>query len=254
MKIKYRRNVALITGGSRGIGFECAKKLANEGYNLAICSRSNKELKQASNFLKKNFKIECFYMSLDASKKKNVEEFAKKVLNKFRTVDVLVNNCGVQLNKKFEKMSFKELHKVIQINLFSYIYFSKIVGNHMIKQKKGKIINISSVLSKFPLIGRLPYSIAKSGVDALTRSIALEWSKHNIICNSINPGHISTNLIKKDVKKGLISIKELKKRSITNTIGSLDDVSNFVLYLVKHGTNFQTGQSYFVDGGFSIKK
>ena len=151
-------------------------------------------------------------------------------------------------------MSLEELHKVIQINLFSYIYFSKIVGNQMIKQKKGKIINISSVLSKFPLIGRLPYSIAKSGVDALTRSIALEWSKYNIICNSVNPGHISTNLIKKDIKKGLISIKELKKRSITNTIGSLDDVSSFVLYLVKHGSNFQTGQSYFIDGGFSIKK
>ena len=81
----------------------------------------------------------------------------------------------------------------------------------MIKKKVGKIINISSVLSQFPLIGRLPYSVAKSGVDALTRSIALEWSKYNIVCNSINPGHISTNLIKKDIKKGLISTKELKK-------------------------------------------
>ncbi len=254
MRVKLNSKVALITGGSRGIGFECAKKLASMGYHIAICSRSSKELKQASIYLKKNYKIDCLYMSLDASKKENVKKFVKKVLNKFSKIDVLINNCGVQLNKKFEKMSLEELHKVIQINLFSYIYFSKIVGSQMIKKRKGKIINISSVLSKFPLIGRLPYSVAKSGVDALTRSIALEWSKYNIICNSINPGHISTDLIKKDVKKGLISIKELKKRSITNTIGSLDDVSNFVLYLVKNGSNFQTGQSYFVDGGFSIKK
>ena len=102
-------------------------------------------------------------MPLDASKKENVKRFVNKVLKKFKTIDVLINNCGIQLNKKFEKLSFEELHKVIQINLFSYIYFSKLVGNQMIKQKKGKIINISSVLSKFPLIGRLPYSVAKSG-------------------------------------------------------------------------------------------
>ena len=254
MKIKHNTKVALITGGSRGIGFDCAKKLANEGYNLAICSRSKAELKLASDFLVKNYKIKCIYMALDASKKDHVEKFVKKTLIELKSIDVLINNCGIQLNKKFEKISIEEINKVIQINLFSYIYFSKLVGNQMIKKKVGKIINISSVLSQFPLIGRLPYSVAKSGVDALTRSIALEWSKYNIVCNSINPGHISTNLIKKDIKKGLISTKELKKRSITNSIGSLDDVSNFVLYLVKYGSKFQTGQSYFVDGGFSIKK
>ena len=254
MKIKHNSKVALITGGSRGIGFDCAKKLANEGYNLAICSRSNAELKLASDFLVKNYKIKCIYMALDASKIDDVKKFIKKILINLKSIDILINNCGIQLNKKFEKISIEEINKVIQINLFSYIYFSKLVGKQMIKKKGGKIINISSVLSQFPLIGRLPYSVAKSGVDALTRSIALEWSKYNIVCNSINPGHISTNLIKKDIKKGLISTKELKKRSITNSIGSLDDISNFVLYLVKYGSKFQTGQSYFVDGGFSIKK
>lgn len=254
MKIKNKKKVAIITGGSRGIGFECAKKLASEGYNVAICSRSQNELKYASNFLKKKYNISCFYMTMDASKIENVKQFVNQVIKKYKYVNVLINNCGIQLNKKFEKLSFDELQSVIQINLFSYIYFSKLVGSQMIKQKQGKIINISSVLSKFPLIGRLPYSIAKSGIDALTRSIALEWSKYNIICNSINPGHISTNLIKKDINRGLISTKELKQRSITNSIGTLEDVSNFALFLVKYGSNFQTGQSYFVDGGFSIKK
>jgi len=254
MKKTNNRKVAIITGGSRGIGFECAKKLANEGYNIAICSRSQKELKEANDYLNKNYKIQSIHMSIDASKLKDVKKFVKKVLMKFKKINVLINNCGIQLNKKFEKLSIDEIQKVIQVNLFSYIYFSKEVGNQMIKQKNGKIINISSVLSKFPLIGRLPYSIAKSGVDALTRSTAIEWSKYNIICNSINPGHINTNLIKKDIKKGLISFKELKKRSITNSLGEIQDVSNFVLFLAKQGSNFQTGQSYFVDGGFSIKK
>lgn len=254
MKIINNKKVAIITGGSRGIGFECAKKLANEGYNLAICSRSKKELKEASDYLRKNFKIQILYMSLDASKYQDVKKFINKVIKKFKKINVLVNNCGIQLNKKFENLSILEIQKVIDVNLYSYIYFSKEVGQQMIKQKSGKIINISSVLSKFPLIGRLPYSIAKSGVDALTRSIAVEWSKYNITCNSINPGHIKTNLIQKDIKKGLISLNELKKRSITNSLGTIQEVSNFLIFLIKFGTNYQTGQSYFIDGGFSIKK
>ena len=254
MKIINNKKVAIITGGSRGIGFECAKKLANEGYNIAICSRSKKELKEASDYLRKNFKIQILYMSLDASKYQDVKKFINKVIKKFKKINVLVNNCGIQLNKKFENLSILEIQKVIDVNLYSYIYFSKEVGQQMIKQKSGKIINISSVLSKFPLIGRLPYSIAKSGVDALTRSIAVEWSKYNITCNSINPGHIKTNLIQKDIKKGLISLNELKKRSITNSLGTIQEVSNFLIFLIKFGTNYQTGQSYFIDGGFSIKK
>jgi len=251
---KKEKKVAIITGGSKGIGYACALKLAKEGFNIAICSRSRKDLKKASNFLKKKYKINCFYMAIDASKNNQVKKFVSNVLKEFKFINVLINNCGIQLNKKFEKLSFKELQKVIEINLFSYIYFSKIVGHQMIKQKGGTIINISSVLSKFPLTGRLPYSIAKSGIDALTRSLALEWSKYNIICNSINPGHIYTDLIKKDIKKGLISINELKKRSIINKLGTLEDISNFVYYLIKYRTIYQTGQSYFVDGGFSIKK
>ena len=249
-----KNKVAIITGGSKGIGFSCALKLAKEGFDIAICSRSAKELKKTSHFLKTKYKIDCFYMEIDASKNIQIKKFVKNVLKKFKTIDVLINNCGIQLNKKIEKLSFKEIKKVIDINLFSYIYFSKIVGQHMIKNKKGKIINISSVLSKFPLPGRLPYSISKAGVDALTRSLALEWSKYNITCNSINPGHIKTDLIKRDIKKGLISMNELKKRSIINKLGSLEDVSNFVFFLIQYGSIYQTGQSYFVDGGFSIKK
>lgn len=124
----------------------------------------------------------------------------------------------------------------------------------MIRRKEGIIINISSVLSKFPLVGRVLYSISKAGVDALTRSTAVEWSKYNITCNSINPGHILTDMILKDVKKGLISISEMKKRSISETLGSVDNVSNFLIYLIKNNSKYQTGQSFFIDGGFSIKK
>ena len=123
----------------------------------------------------------------------------------------------------------------------------------MIKQKSGIIINISSVLSKFPLIGRSLYSISKAGIDSLTRSIALEWSKYNITCNSVNPGHIETALIRRDIKRGLINVREMKNRTIVKKIGRVEDVSNFVYYLIKHNTGYNTGQNIFIDGGFLLR-
>jgi len=166
----------------------------------------------------------------------------------------LINNAGIQLNKKFELIEVSNYIKIIENNLSSYFFFSNFAGKYMIKKKGGIIINISSVLSKFPLVGRSLYSISKAGVDALTRSTALEWSKYNIVCNSINPGHIETDLIRKDIKKGLIKNSEMKKRSVVGKIGTVDNISNFVYYLIKKNSAYQTGQSFFIDGGFSIKK
>ena len=176
------------------------------------------------------------------------------VFKKFKKIDLLVNNAGIQLNKKIELLRSKDYKKVIDTNLSSYFFFTKYAGHYMIKNKKGIIINISSVLSKFPLSGRSPYSISKAGIDALTRSTAVEWSRFNIVCNSINPGHILTDLVKNDMKKGLINMKDMKKRSIIGEIGSVNDISNFLLYLAQNNSKYQTGQSFFIDGGFSIKK
>ena len=176
------------------------------------------------------------------------------VYKKFHRIDILINNAGIQLNKKLELIEVKNYKKIIDNNLSSYFFFTNFVGKYMIKKKHGIIINISSVLSKFPLVGRGLYSISKAGIDSLTRSTALEWSKYNIVCNSINPGHIETDLIRRDIKKKLINISEMKKRSVVGKIGTVENISNFAYYLIKNNSIYQTGQSFFIDGGFSIKK
>ena len=248
------RKIAIVTGATKGIGFACAEALAQSGYNLAICSRNLNDLRKISFYFENKYSIICFYKKIDVSKNIKIKFFVNAVYKKFKKIDVLVNNAGIQLNKKIELLNVSNYKKVIDNNLTSYFFFTKYSGAHMIRRKEGIIINVSSVLSKFPLVGRVLYSISKAGVDALTRSTAVEWSKYNITCNSINPGHILTDMILKDIKKGLINISEMKKRSISGTLGSVDNVSNFLIYLVKNNSKFQTGQSFFIDGGFSIKK
>ncbi len=248
------KKLAIITGGTRGIGLACAKILAKNGYNLAICSRNLGDLKKISDKLKKNFNIYCYYKKIDVSKVNQIDLFVKSVFKKFQRIDVLINNAGIQLNKKFELIDINDYQKVINNNLLSYYFFSNFVGRYMIKKKDGIIINISSVLSKFPLVGRSLYSISKAGVDSLTRSTAIEWAKYNIICNSINPGHIETDLIRRDLKKGLIKMSDMKRRTLISKLGNVENISNFVHYLIKYKSQYQTGQNYFIDGGFSIKK
>ena len=248
------KKLAIITGGTRGIGLACATILAEKGYNLAICSRNLKDLKKVSDHFKKNFNIICYYKKVDVSKINQINSFVNLVYKKFHRIDILINNAGIQLNKKLELIEVKNHKKIIDNNLSSYFFFTNFVGKYMIKKKHGIIINISSVLSKFPLVGRGLYSISKAGIDSLTRSTALEWSKYNIVCNSINPGHIETDLIRRDIKKKLINISEMKKRSVVGKIGTVENISNFAYYLIKNNSIYQTGQSFFIDGGFSIKK
>ena len=129
------KKLAIITGGTRGIGLACAKILAKNGYNLAICSRNLGDLKKTSDKLKKNFNIYCYYKKIDVSKVNQIDLFVKSVFKKFQRIDVLINNAGIQLNKKFELIDINDYQKVINNNLLSYYFFSNFVGRYMIKKK-----------------------------------------------------------------------------------------------------------------------
>lgn len=124
----------------------------------------------------------------------------------------------------------------------------------MIEQKSGKIINISSVLSKFALPGRAPYSVSKAGIEALTRVLASEWARYNVLVNGIAPGHIDTELVRRDIKKGLLDENKMKERSVLSRIGKAEEVGDVVAFLSSDKSSYITGQTFVIDGGFSIKK
>ena len=166
----------------------------------------------------------------------------------------MVNNAVIQLNKPFIELSSNEWHDVLEVNLNSYFYFCQAAGKYMIAQQGGKIINISSVLSKFALPGRAPYSVSKAGIEALTRVLAAEWAKYNILINAVAPGHVNTELVRRDIRKGLLEEESMKQRGVLLRLGNVDEIGSIIAFLASDASSFITGQTFVVDGGFSIKK
>ncbi len=245
--------VAIVTGGARGIGFATAKALAQMGFDIAICSRTKEELEKAASVIKK-YGVRCFYQPVDVSRESEVRAFVESLHKVFKRIDVLVNNAGRQMNKPFIKLSSDEWHDVLATNLDSYFYFCKYAGKYMVEKKRGRIINISSVLSKFALPGRAPYSVSKAGIESLTRVLAAEWAKYNILVNAVAPGHVDTELVRRDIKKGLLDEKSMKRRSCLLRVGDTDEVASVIAFLASKKSSYITGETLVVDGGFSIKK
>jgi len=249
----HQGKIAIVTGGARGIGLASAKALGRMGFDVAICSRNPEELKQAAGEVEK-LGVRCLQGTVDVGKEGEVTGFVERVRSDWKRIDCLVNNAGIQLNKPFLELSTEEWHSVLATNLDSYFYFCRSVGKCMKEQKAGRVINISSVLSKFALPGRVPYSVSKAGIESLTRVLAAEWAPYDITVNAIAPGHVDTELVRRDIQKGLLNEDRMKERACQMRIGEPEEVASVVAFLAGGASSYITGQTFVVDGGFSIKK
>lgn len=191
----------LITGASRGIGKETALRFAKAGYNIVINYVSSKTNVEE---LKKEFdeyKVETLILKADVSNKEEVEELVKKAIDKFGKIDVLVNNAGITKDNLLMRMSEEEFDKVIEINLKGTYLVTKAVTKYMMKQRKGSIINLSSVVGVAGNAGQCNYSASKAGIIGFTKSIAKELASRNIRANAIAPGFIETDMTRSIARK-----------------------------------------------------
>ena len=191
----------LITGASRGIGKETALRFAKAGYNIVINYVSSKTNVEE---LKKEFdeyKVETLILKADVSNKEEVEELVKKAIDKFGKIDVLVNNAGIRKDNLLMRMSEEEFDKVIEINLKGTYLVTKAVTKYMMKQRKGSIINLSSVVGVAGNAGQCNYSASKAGIIGFTKSIAKELASRNIRANAIAPGFIETDMTRSIARK-----------------------------------------------------
>ena len=191
----------LITGASRGIGKETAIRFAKAGYNIVINYVSSKTNVEE---LKKEFdeyKVETLILKADVSNKEEVEELVKKAIDKFGKIDVLVNNAGITKDNLLMRMSEEEFDKVIEINLKGTYLVTKAVTKYMMKQRKGSIINLSSVVGVAGNAGQCNYSASKAGIIGFTKSIAKELASRNIRANAIAPGFIETDMTRSIARK-----------------------------------------------------
>lgn len=242
-----KEKVVIVTGGSRGIGSEIVKYLSRNGCKVILnYNKSEETSKSIQEELKKEgINIEIF--KADVTKRADVRKLINYTIEKYNDIDVLINNAGISQIKLFSDITDEDWNTMIQTNLTSAYYTSQEVLNHMIKKKDGLIINISSIWGKTGASCEVHYSVAKAGLDGLTKSLAKEVGPSNIRVNSIAPGIINTDMNNKlsiDDKKQIINEIPLER------IGEAIDIAKCVKWLIED--KYTTGQIISINGGWFI--
>ena len=238
--------LALVTGGSRGIGKACALKLAAAGYDVVINYAGNTEAANQTVEEIKALGVQAEAFKFDVSNQEEVDENIAKIIEKYGRIDILVNNAGITRDDLFIRMDADKWNAVINTNLNSAFYVSKPVIKLMMKQRSGAIVNMSSVVGVSGNIGQANYSAAKAGLIGFTKSLAKELGSRNIRVNAIAPGFIAT-----DMTKDLANTEEMMKLIPLKRMGTPEDIATAVKFLTVDST-YVTGQVLEVDGGLII--
>lgn len=241
--------VALVTGGSKGIGKEIAIKLAKEGIDLVI--NYNRDIKKAEEVrdicIKYNVKV--LLIKADVSKIDEVDNMFEKIKEEFKFLDILVNNAGITRDSLVLTMKEEDFKDVLDVNLLSVFYTSKKALRLMRKKTGASIINISSIVGLKGNIGQANYAASKAGVIGFSKSLAREMASRDIRVNVVAPGFIDTDMtsgLSEDIKETLISNIPLKR------LGQAEDIANLVCFLASENSSYITGQVISCDGGMNI--
>jgi len=245
VEMLLKDNVALVTGGARGIGRAIAMAFAREGADIAVCD-VNIELAQktASDIEALGRKAQA--LALDVTDYAGAEEAVNKILDKLGKVDILVNNAGITKDSLMLRMSRQDWNAVLNVNLGGTFNCIKAVSRPMIRQRSGKIVNIASIIGIIGNPGQANYSASKAGIIALTKTAAKELASRNINVNAVAPGFIQTEMTDRLPE----NVKNKMKEAIPlNKFGSPEDVANLCLFLASEDSSYITGQTIVIDGG-----
>jgi len=237
--------VAIVTGASRGIGKVIAEDIAKAGATVVCVSRSQSDIDNVANSINENGGI-AIAIACDISNGKQYQELAKSVIEKFGSIDILVNNAGVTKDGLIMRMSEDDWDIVINTNLKGAFNGTKAVTRHMMKQRSGRIINISSVVGLIGNAGQANYAASKAGLIGLTKATAKELASRGITANCIAPGYIETDMTKQlsdKIRDALIQQIPLGR------IGQAKDIASIVCFLASDDASYITGQTFTVDGG-----
>lgn len=241
--------VAIITGASRGIGKAIAFAFAKEGAKLVLCATNSELLESVCTEIQSQFGTKPLSFAFDVRDASKIDEAVKKTLDTHSRIDILVNNAGTTRDQLLAMMSEESWDFVLSTNLKSVFLFTKAVIKPMIRQRTGRIINMSSVVGIIGNAGQANYAASKGGVIALTKSAARELAKRNVTVNAIAPGFIQTDMTAK--------LGEKIETEMMNTIplgryGKAEEIASLALFLASDRASYITGQVIGVDGGLSM--
>lgn len=241
--------VAVITGAGRGIGRTIALHFAGKGAKVVVNYRNSASQVEELLTLIRNSGGEAIAIQADVSVEEDVKKLITETVKAFGRVDILVNNAGVIKDNLIMRMSEEEFDRVLDINLKGTFFCMKHVSGIMLKQKSGKIINISSVVGLTGNIGQANYAASKAGVIGMTKAVARELASRGITVNAVAPGFIETDMteeLSQKNKEAMIANIPLKR------YGSVDEVAGVVSFLASEAANYITGQVLVVDGGLAM--
>jgi len=240
--------VALVTGAGRGIGRAIALKLAGEGAAVACCGRTPAHVEAvAADIVKAGGRATAY--PVDVSNGVQVGEVCEKIVKELGRVDILVNNAGVTRDQLLLRMTEEEWDAVLDTNLKGAFLFTKAVSRTMLKQRSGRIINISSIIGLTGNAGQSNYAASKAGLIGFTKSVARELGSRGITANAIAPGFIETDMT---AAVGAEAVKRLTEHIALGRLGAGEDIARAVLFLASDLGSYVTGQVITVDGGTAI--
>ena len=246
---RFENKIVLVTGAGRGIGASIAKRFASEGAEVIVNYSGNDEAAQKTvdEITATGGQAQKYKCSVNDSE--SVKVMIDEIIKKFGRIDILVNNAGITKDGLMLRMTDEDFDRVIDVNLKGTFNCTKYVSKYMLKQKSGKIINISSVVGLSGNAGQVNYSASKAGIIGITKSAAKELSSRGITVNAVAPGYVDTDMTK--VLSDNIR-NEILKNIPLQRMGNVEDISNCVAFLASEDASYITGQVISVDGGMHI--
>ena len=243
---QFEGKTAIITGSSRGIGYAIAKAYASEGANVVVTATSAEKAEAAAASIAAEFGINAIGIELHVSDSKSCTAAIEAALSRFGRIDILVNNAGITKDNLLIRMKEEDYDAVLDVNLKGAFLMSKAAAKPMMKQRSGRIVNITSVVGQAGQAGQANYSASKAGLIGLTKSLARELASRNILVNAVAPGFVRTDMTEK--------LPEAAKEEIIKTIPlqaacAPEDIAHSVLFLTGPGSSYITGQVLAVNGG-----
>lgn len=246
MEISLKGKVSLITGSTRGIGRAIAEKLAASGSTVIITGTSREKAQAVAEEISEKYSVEAFGVEMNLLSEESIKEAFNEINQRVEGIDILVNNAGITRDKLFLRMNLQDWEEVIRVNLTGVFLVTQSAIKKMLKQRWGRIVNVSSVVGFTGNVGQTNYATTKAGLIGFTKSLAKELAPRNILVNAVAPGFIETDMtavLSEELKE------QYKSQIPLGRFGSPEEVANVVLFLVSDLASYITGEVIHVNGG-----
>ena len=249
-KFSLKGKVAMVTGSSKGLGETAAMAMAKAGADVAICGRNREDIDKVVDKVNATGSRAAGFV-LEVTSTETVQKGVSAILDHFGRVDILLNNAGTNYRVPVLEYPEEEWDRVINTNLKGYYLVAKAVVPRMIENGYGKVINMSSILGRIGIINQLAYASAKGGVEQMTKIMAIEWAKSGVRVNAIAPTYFETDMVKQ-IRNDKERFDFINTRTPMGRWGHLEEIEGIVVFLASPASDFITGQSIAIDGGWTV--